>query len=345
MNDERPGGRSHPTVRDVAELAGVSMMTVSRVLNDKPLVAPATAAKVQEAIAALRFERNELARSLRPGHRTRMLGLVTEDLTNPFFPALAEGADRVAQEHGYLLISASAHADAERERELVTALHGRRIDGLLLVPFGDDHRYISQMDFHARTVCLDRPANGLRTDAVLVDNVGGIQQAVAHLVEHGHTRIAFIGDRATSVHSARQRLQSFRRSVRAHIGPLDERLVVTCNGLIGEAETAHAEAAVHDLLSLSVRRRPTAIVANDNRVVIGVLRALEARQDVLALIGFDDSELNMILGITVVRTNPSELGRRAAQLVFERIAGRSGRPQRIVLPTELVARGSGEISP
>jgi LacI family transcriptional regulator len=342
MNNQHPG-TSRPTVRDVAELAGVSTMTVSRVLNDKALVAPATAAKVQEAIAALRFERNELARSLRPGHHTRMLALVTEDLTNPFFPALTEAADRVAQEHGYLLISASAHADAERERELVTALHRRRVDGLLLVPFGEDQGYISQMDFHSRTVCLDRPANKLRTDAVLADNTGGSEQAVRHLIEHGHRRIAFVGDQ--SMYSTRQRLQGFRRAMRTQTGALDERLVLSNGGVIGEAEVAYAEAAIRDLTSLPADRRPTAVVAVSNLMIVGILRALDELRTELALVGFDDSDLNMARGITVVRTNPSELGRRGAELLFERIAGRSDRPRRIVLPTELVVRSSSHVAP
>jgi LacI family transcriptional regulator len=342
--DDEHLGRSRPTVRDVAQRAGVSTMTVSRVLNGKPLVAPATAARVQEAIAALRFERNELARSLRPGHRTRTLGLVIEDLTNPFFPVLAERVDQVAQEQGYLVISGSTHANAERERELVTALLRRRIDGLLLVPFADDHRYISQIDAHVHIVCLDRPAHKLPTDTVLVDNAGGTAQAVRHLAERGHRRIAFVGDHTRSIQTVRQRLRSFRRAMRSQTGSLDEELVVTSSGLTGDQEVAYADAAMGDLLSLPIDRRPTAVIASTNRLVVGILRAFEERGSKLALVGIDDSELNMTLGITVVRTNPSEIGRRGAELLFERIAGRSDRPQRIVLPTELVARGSGEVT-
>ncbi|HEV7941403.1 MAG TPA: LacI family DNA-binding transcriptional regulator [Solirubrobacteraceae bacterium] len=344
MTESAAGAKRRPTMRDVATLAGVSLKTVSRVVNGESRVAPATIAKVEDAVATLRFQRNDVARSLRPGHRTHTLGLVIEDLNSPFYPALMRSVDQVAQAHGYMLISASTFADARRERELVTALLGRRIDGLLLVPFTSDQRYISQANGGIPTVLIDRPARNLKADVVLLDDVGGTEQAVAHLVKQGHRRIAFIGDDASVVYSARRRLASFRRTV-ASAGLLDEELIVTASGLIAEAEIAHAEAAVHSLLALPAGRRPTAIITNDSRVTVGVLRALRLRPDTVALVGFDDLELGELLGITVVRTNPAEVGRVAAERVLERIGGRADRPKRIVVPTELVPRGSGEIAP
>jgi LacI family transcriptional regulator len=330
-------------MRDVAAHAGVSLKTVSRVVNGEAGVRPATIAKVEAAVEALRFERNDVARSLRPGHRTQTLGLVIEDVANPYFAAITLGADQVAQAHGYLLITASAHADAERERELVTTLLRRRVDGLLLVPSSADHRYIARARADVETVFLDRPARNLEADAVLLDDVGGTKQAVAHLVAHGHRRIAFVGDES-GVYTARRRLASFRRAMIARVGAVDEQLVVNGRGLTAGAEVEHAETAVRRLMSLPARRRPTAIFTNSNRVTVGALHALRGQPDRVALVGFDEVELGDLLGVTVVRSNPLEMGRIAAELTLERIHGRDDPPRRIVMPTELVPRGSGEIA-
>lgn len=332
-----------PTMHDVAALAGVSIKTVSRVVNEEPRVAPATIAKVEGAVAALGFERNDLARSLRPGHRTHTLGVIVEDLHNPFFPALLEGVDLVAQDHGYLVISASTHADENREHELTKALLRRRIDGLVLVPFASDHRYLSSIAGRVPIVFIDRPAKHMQADSVVVDNAGGARQAVAHLLAQGHRRIAFVGD-GGSVEPARLRLESFQRAMTESVGEPDDALKGLSYGLVGEAETAHGEAAVRSLLALPPRKRPTAILTASNLMTVGALRALRGRQDAVALVGFDDLDVGELLGITVVRTKPHELGRVATELLLERIAGRGDRPRHVVVSTELVTRGSGEIA-
>ena len=146
-------------MRDVASQAGVSLKTVSRVINAEAGVTPATAAQVSEAIAALGFQRNDLARSLRQGRSSSTLGLVIEDVANPFYSAVAQAVEAAARERGFLLITASAREDAERERELVAALLRRRVDALLIVPAGPDHRYITTA---ARTVVPRPPAAGNR---------------------------------------------------------------------------------------------------------------------------------------------------------------------------------------
>jgi LacI family transcriptional regulator len=173
-------------MRDVAHQAGVSLKTVSRVINEEPGVTPATAAKVTEAIDRLGFERNDLARSLRQGRSSATLGLVIEDVANPFYSAVAQAVEAAARDRGFLLITASAREDAQRERELIGALLRRRVDALLIVPAGTDHRYISDT---ARTVFLDRPPHGIAADTVLLDNLGGARRAVEHLIAHGHIRI------------------------------------------------------------------------------------------------------------------------------------------------------------
>src|SRR3954465_10380245 len=165
---ERGMNATRPTMRHVADMAGVSLKTVSRVINAEAGVTPATAERVTAAIAELGFERNDLAASLRHGRSSATLGLVIEDMANPFYSAIAQAVEAAARDRDFLLITASAREDAERERELVTALLRRRVDALLIVPAGPDHRYIS-----GRAVFLDRPPRGIEADTVLLDNVGG----------------------------------------------------------------------------------------------------------------------------------------------------------------------------
>src|SRR5919112_5958264 len=188
-------------MRDVAHTAGVSLKTVSRVINAETGVAPATAARVAAAIDTLGFERNDLARSLRQGGSSATLGLVIEDVANPFYANVAQAVEAAARDRGFLLITASAREDAERERELAAALLRRRVDALLIVPAGPDHRYLST----ARAVFLDRPPEGIDADTVLLDNVGGARSAVEHLIAQGHTRIACVAD-DDHLYTVRQRI-------------------------------------------------------------------------------------------------------------------------------------------
>src|SRR5215212_3623619 len=142
---ERGVNATRPTMRHVADMAGVSLKTVSRVINAEAGVTPATAERVTAAIAELGFQRNDLARSLRHGLSSSTLGLVIEDVANPFYSAIAQAIETAARERGFLLITASAREDADRERELVSALVGRRVDALLIVPAGRDQSYVETM--------------------------------------------------------------------------------------------------------------------------------------------------------------------------------------------------------
>src|SRR3954469_1624434 len=221
-------------MRDVAHTAGVSLKTVSRVINAEAGVAPTTAARVAEAIDVLGFERNDLARTLRQGGSSATLGLVIEDLANPFYATVAQAVEVASRDRGFLLLSTSAREDAERERELTGALLRRRVDALLIVPAGPDHRYLST----ARTVFLDRPPGGIEADTVLLDNLGGARSAVEHLVAHGHTRIACIADEA-DLYTAHERLAGYRDALHAADLEEDPSLVIT-----GSRDVRAAQAAV-----------------------------------------------------------------------------------------------------
>ena len=325
-----------PTMRDVASRAGVSLKTVSRVINGEPGVAVATAARVGDAIDELGFQRNDLARSLRQGVSSSTLGLVIEDVANPFYSAIAQAVEAAARERGYLLITASCEEDPDRERELVNALLRRRVDALLLVPASREHSYLAD---GTPVIFLDRPPVGLDADCVLLDNLGGARRAVQHLLAHGHERIAMIGDTA-GLYTAAERLAGYREALEAAGVPVREELI-----RLGAHDAVHAERAVAELLALPVDRRPTALFAANNRNAVGALRALRDAPRPPALVGFDDFELADLLGATVVRHDSQLMGAHAAALAFERLDGSERPPRRVVVPTELVARGSGEVPP
>jgi LacI family transcriptional regulator len=326
-------------MRDVARTAGVSLKTVSRVINGEAAVSLATATRVVGALAELGFERNDLARSLRHGHSSGTLGLVIEDVGNPFYSVIAQAVEDAARERGLLLITASAREDPEREYELVTALLRRRVDALLVVPIGPDHRYLLRNGEHVSTVFLDRPPGEIEADTVLADNAGGARRATEHLLARGHARIALLADDG-DLYTARERLSGYRSALAAAGVAEDPALVRT-----GNHDAEAAQAAVSALLELPPDVRPTAILAANNRNTVGAVRALAGGPGRIALVGFDDFELADVLGITVMRSDPARMGERAAELAFARLDGDDSPPQRVTVATELVVRGSGERAP
>src|SRR6266508_3770863 len=320
----RPRGVPRPTMRDVAKAAAVILKTVSRVVNDEGGVRPETAARVHEAIVTLGFRRNGMARGLRQGRSSGTLGLVIEDVANPFYPDIAGSSDE----------------DPERERDLVRTLFERRVEGLLIVPAGDDHRFLLP-DLHVgmAVVFMDRPPGGIQADTILIDNVDGARQATEHLLAHGHRRIGMVGD-LPRIFTAVERHQGYAETMKdAGIG-VDEQLIK-----LGPHDVAAAETASRELLGLS--DPPTAIFAGNNRNTIGALRAIQATGSRAALIGFDDFELADMLAtpVSVVTHSPAKMGRQAAELLCRRLAGDKAPPQRIRLPVSLVPRGSGEVPP
>src|SRR6202012_3189325 len=173
--------------------------------NGEPGVAAGALQRVEAAIESLGYARNDLAASLRSGVGSNTIGLVIEDVANPFYARVAQAVEDIAREHSSLLITTSAREDPARERELVTALLRRRVDALLIVPAGPDHRYIANAGFAGHTVFLDRPPAKTDVDTVLIDNAAGAQLATAHLIAHGHERIAIVGD-TEELYTAGERL-------------------------------------------------------------------------------------------------------------------------------------------
>jgi LacI family transcriptional regulator len=325
-----------PTMSDVAAAAGVSLKTVSRVVNDEPGVRDETAALVQESIVRLGFSRNDLARALRHGRRTGLLGLVIEDVANPFYSAIARGVEEVARTRGMLTIAGSSNEDSGQERELVRLFCERRVDGLVIVPAGDDHTYVlSEVRSGTPVAFIDRPPGNIEADVVLLDNVGGTGTAVGHLLAGGHRRVAFVGDEP-GIFTVQERLRGYRETLAGAGVVIDDALI-----RLGAHDADVAERMVSELLEL--REPPTAIFAGNNRITVGVLQVLERASVRLAVAGFDDLELGDLLAVpvTVVSYDPADLGRTATELVVRRLDGDDRPPRRVVLPTTLIARGRG----
>jgi LacI family transcriptional regulator len=323
---------------DVARVAGVSLKTVSRVVNHEQGVRPETEARVKDAVGALGYRANDIARNLRRGSPSATVGLVIEDVRNPFYSGIARAVEEVARSHGYVVIIANSDEDPDSERAAVGTLLGRRVGGLLIVPAGRDHAYLTdEVRLGTPIVFMDRPADSVEADEVLLDNVGGAARATEHLLAHEHRRIGVVGD-PPSVSTIAERVAGYQETLERAGIRVDESLI-----RVGAHDVREAEAATSELLALA--SPPTAIFATNNRACIGALHALRTIGAPTALVGFDDFELADLLKVTVVRHDPSEMGRTAAELLFARLAGDERPPQRVVLATELIVRGTGEVRP
>ncbi|WP_246612395.1 LacI family DNA-binding transcriptional regulator [Paractinoplanes bogorensis] len=322
----------------VAALAGVSLKTASRALNQEPNVAPSTGRRVRDAADLLGYRLNGIARELRRGATSALVGLVSGDLTNPFYSAVASGIERELRQHGLLLITANNDEDAMLERSLVDAFLERRVRALLVIPSADDHEYLAiEGNRGVPFVFLDRPPDGLSADAVLIDNAGGARSAGEHLLGAGHRRIALVSD-LVRMAPQRARIDGFVGAMRAAGNDAWEPFLRT-----GVHDVRQAERTVRDLLALD--QPPTAVFTTNNRLTTGALRAMRELADPPALIGFDDFDLADVLGTTVVAHDMTALGREAARLAYERISGHSGPARTIVISTSIIARGSGERPP
>jgi LacI family transcriptional regulator len=334
--------RKRATIKDVAALAGVSLKSVSRVINHEPGVSPELAARVERAVAQLDYRHNMAASNLRRGLRTSSIGVLLHDLSNEFSATLLRAVEDAARPRGIAVFSASLDDEAARESLLATDLVSRRVDGLVLMPTSSDQSYlVSDLLAGLAVVAVDRPVSGADVDTVVVDNAGGAAAATRHLADQGHERIALLTDRI-SLWTAAERRRGYLAGLDARRVRHDPDLVVTD---VSSSDDAAAE--VHRLMQLA--EPPTAIFAARNNLAVGAVRALQqlSLSNTVALVGFDDFPLADLVkpAVTVVSQDVSAVGATAAMLLLDRMDGRAAPPQRVVLPTTLVQRGSGEVVP
>lgn len=330
-------------MREVAALARVSIKTVSRVVNGESGVSPQLARRVLSASERLDYRHNMTASSLRRSDgRSATIGVVLEDVANPFASALHRSIEDVAVRRGVLVLAGSSDEDSERERKLVAAFASRRVDGLIIQPAGHDHSYLlAERRAGTPMVFVDRPAAFLDADTVLTDNAAGVHRGVNQLIANGHRRVGYLGDLHT-IATAAERYEGYRAALDEHEIRLDEQLVrLDLRGV------DKAEAATTDLMNLP--ERPTALFTGQNLVTIGAFRVLRrlGLHKKVALIGFDDILLADLLepGITVIAQDPAGIGRAAAEILFRRLDGDRAPSHHTIVRTRMINRGSGEIRP
>jgi LacI family transcriptional regulator len=335
-------------MRDVADRAGVGMMTVSRVLNGTAHVTDETSARVSRALKDLQYQPNQMARALR-GHGSRSIGIIVPYLHDPFFASCAHAISGVARQHAYSVLLATSDERADTETEAARDLLRRQVEGIIVIPACNGRSHLRDTEFHstpivavdrpvARSVArpVARPAPRSQIDTVLVENQAGATLATEHLIQHGHRRICFIG-LSQKIYTMHARLTGYTRAMHTA-------------GLKPEAffNAADEAATLNFLRSVLGRPNPpTAIFAANGLAARDVLQAVAALDihvpEEIAFIGFDDFALADILrpSLTVVRQPVERAGERAAQLLFSRLEGSANLPiQKLNLPVELIIRRS-----
>ncbi|WP_053227884.1 LacI family DNA-binding transcriptional regulator [Solirubrobacter soli] len=326
-------------MKDVAAVAGVSLSTVSRVVNGHPPVAPELAIKVERAVELLGYRHNHTAGTLRRSNgMSASIALIFEDVSNPFFSGIHRGVEDVARTRGVVTFAGSSDEDPDRELELIEGMLSRRVDGVIIAPTATDHTHLLRDVANGLgLVFVDRPSPTIDADCVLTDNRGATERAIEHLIAHGHERIAFIGY-PPIIHTSVERFQGYKAAM--HLAGLPE---ITRHPV----DPAGAFADTTELLSGP--GAPTALFSSQNLLTIEVLRALHrlGRQHDVAHIGFDDIPLAAAVepAVTVVAQDALGLGRTAAELLFSRLDGHRGASRRVVLEAPLIERGSGELRP
>jgi LacI family transcriptional regulator len=328
------------TIRDVAERAGVSSMTVSRVINESTRVSPETRSRVERAISDLGYVPSRLARGL-SARRTGTLAVIVPDVANPFFTLIVRAAEEVARRAGYRAILCDTRADLTVEREVIEEMIAHRVEGIAIAPVSDRSREQLRRlaAFGIPFVLLDRTVPGIDADAVLGDSSDGAERLVEHLIALGHRRIGLIVE-SDEVSTARDRRAGYEAAHRAAGLELDTALV---------AETTVDPSGGFEGMSrlLELEQRPTAVFTVNNLVALGAIEAVRAAglevPDDVALVCFDDIEYaSRLYPFLTVMEQPAEtFGALGAQLLLERIERRAPeRPRVVVLPAEFVVRRS-----
>ena len=327
-------------MKDVARVAGVSISTVSRVLTGSPLVNEETRVRVQRAMDELDYRPNRVARRLRRDTaRASLIGLIVPDIQNPFFAELVRGVESVAQQHGYMLFLGNSDEDPAQERRYLDLMRAESVDGLILPASSDSAQVVAALGRQGiPVVCVDRRLPRVALDTVIADNVHGAYEAIAHLLRIGHRRIGYIGGRP-QLSTSQERLEGYRLALQEHGLAFDASLVRE-----GDSRQAGGRALAGELLRLD--RPPTALFVGNNLMTLGALETIHLLglriPEEIAIVSYDDIPWALALDppLTAVRQPGHEIGRRAAELLLQRIADPKRSTTLLVLQPELVVRQS-----
>lgn len=326
------------SIQDVADHAGVSSATVSRVLTDKPYVRTEVRERVMEAVDELGYQPNRVARSLRV-QTSETIGLIISDIQNPFFTSIVRAVEDAAYEQGYSIFLCNSDEDQTKEQMYLDLLRAENVAGIIITATHEENNSFERiLKAEIPIVALDRRIRTIEADTILLDNVDAAYRLVSHLIDDGHQRIAtLLGP--SDITTARERLEGYRKALLAHgIEPAPD--LVT--QIVPKSEQAYA--ATLEILELA--DPPTAIFAGNNLLTMGALRAIQAKNlripDEIAIAGFDEMEWAPLLnpGLTVIAQPKYELGRAAAELLLKRIEHPDRPTREVTLRGKLIVRDS-----
>ena len=335
----RPEGRAK--IADVAKAAGVSKATVSRFLNHRDtLLTPEIAAKVEKAISALAYTPSPMAQALKRG-RSKLIGLVVADIANPFSVAVLRGAEKAAQQAGYLVMLFNLSNASDREREGIEALASYQVEGFILNTLGGDAGAAGEVARHGKpAVLIDRKQPGMQADFVSLDNTDAVQQAFGHLVGNGYRELLYLTERVAGVSSRIEREAAFQAC-----------LATPAEGLAGQViELADGDDAALDAALRQLKRRaaarPAAVLASNALVTLRVAAAVGRLGwrfgNDLGFVGFDETDWAPLVGagLTTIAQPTDDIGRVATSCLLERLRGGDLPPRQILLAGRLVPRAS-----
>ncbi len=331
---------SDVTLKDIAEEAGVSVTTVSRALNDKKDICPHTKERVLNIVNNMHYSPNAVARGLKL-RRTRTIGAVISDISDPFFAPIVRGIEHTARHGGYNLIICDSNEDYETEKDELHTLMEQRVEGLLITPTqtrSEDIVRLKTRKIPFVLLCRHFDLEGLETDYVSTDDIKGAFSATKYLIERGHRKILFING-PTYVSSAKERLAGYKQAS-------FEAGVVIDESLIREGAITMEHGYRNMKNALKECPRFTAVFAYSDFVALGITQALREAdlripQDI-AVVGYDDIDISSFLEVplTTVRVPKYDLGVAGFKLLARRLTGKVNYPQRVILPTELIIRKS-----
>jgi LacI family transcriptional regulator len=327
------------SMRDVARLAGVSVATVSAVLNGKDTVSAGATRRVEEAMKALDYHPDQVARSLRVG-RTNVIGMIVPDISNPFFSEIMRSVEEASEKKGFSVIMCDSNEDSGRERRHLSTLYSRRVDGVLLASSVSDAAQDRLTMRRFPIVFVDAIPVGTKYGAVIVDNLQGAHAATRHLIELGHSKVAIITgslDRSVAI----DRLEGYRKA-------MQEAGLVVADDYIKKGDFHVTSGYRCGIELMKSPEAPTAIFSCNNAMTLGLLRALAdlsipcpAR---VSVVGFDDADwaTSFAPRITCVAQPTNEIGKVATEMLLEKILSRNGNhePPNVVLQAELRVRES-----
>lgn len=328
------------TMKDVAKLAGVSVTTVSHVINDTRYVSPELTKKVTEAIEELNYHPDPIAQGLSKG-KSQTIALVVSDIVNPFFPQVARGVEDCVRENEFSLILTNTDEDSNQEKRNLSLLQSKRVDGFIISPTSEGKDNLkSLLNEDIPVVCIDRRLPDTDVDQVYSDNENGAYKATEHLIEQGHKNIGIILE-FSDISSFSDRLEGYKKALLDHDIPVRQDYIKK-SGLEVEGAYASTESLLKDHPEI------TAIFSTNDLITEGVLRYFKKHQvdfpEEISLVGFDDPEWASSFnpGITSVAQQPYEMGYQAATLLFEQIKRekKNRKPRKIELKTELIKRDS-----